>query len=164
MLSASEVASAGLTATVTGPTASCGLITAPTSWPTMSVCAGVKVAGPPNENDGAAPATLFTMTTPMAGVGGVVDLDTDRAGAAVDEGDEAVEEAGRVRFAAEPLGGGRTVLERPGEAGGDRRPVNGVGVLVEPGDRRWRGNPQRISDGAWHLGLRDRDDARRRRG
>src|SRR6266511_2016644 len=52
MLSASEVASAGMTATVTGPT--------------MSVCAGVKVAGPPNENDGAAPATLFTMTTPMA--------------------------------------------------------------------------------------------------
>src|SRR6266508_616245 len=66
MLSASEVASAGLTATVTEPTASCGLITAPTSWPTMSVCAGSNVAGPPNENDGAAPATLLTMTTPIA--------------------------------------------------------------------------------------------------
>src|SRR5690606_29753607 len=63
----SGVPSAGSTATCTVPTARPARSALPTSSPTIRVCCSWNgTSSAPNENDGAAPATLLATTTPTA--------------------------------------------------------------------------------------------------
>ncbi len=94
-------------------------------------------------------------------LGGPLDLQADRTGAAIDERDRPsrVREVGVVRVGVVD-GAGRATTPDVGDVAAepvtDRRPVDGRGVRVRAVDRRRAVDHEREGDRARHLGLRDR--------
>ena len=101
-------------------------------------------------------------------LGGAVHLEADVARAAVDQGDLAGG-IGEVRIATRRHRPGRTAAADEGdgligEAGTDRRPIDGLRVCIGPGNGGRRADHEGELDRARNLGLRDADDLGRRTG